>query len=94
MVRVDDKYGYIDTTGRFITQLIYDEAFPFDRPTTHVERLWLRFELAQDGSEAFIGFSYKLKGLFIIAGTLVFIWLNSVFYRIRDKFRWGKRRVS
>lgn len=94
MVRVDDKYGYIDTTGRFITPLIYDEAFPFDHPTTHVERSWLRFELTQAGKEEFIGFSYKLKGLFIIVGTLVFIWLNSLFYRIRDRFRWGKGRMS
>lgn len=94
MVRVDDKYGYIDTTGRFIAPLIYDEALLFDHATTVVERAWLRFELSRDGKERFTGCSYKLKGLFIIAGTLIFIWLNSLFYRIRDKLRWGKRRLS
>lgn len=81
MVRMDDKYGYMDTTGHFITEIIYDEALPFDRPTTTVERSWLRFELSLDGKEKFVGFSYKLNAVFIIIGVLLFIWLNSLLYQ-------------
>ncbi|GAB3222956.1 WG repeat-containing protein [Spirosoma arcticum] len=87
MVRINDKYGYIDTTDRFITQIIYDEALPFDHATTRVERSWLCFELSLDGKEQFVGFSYKLNALLIIVGTLIFIWLNSLFYRVSRKFR-------
>jgi hypothetical protein len=86
MVRIDDKYGYIDTTGRFIIQTIYDEALPFDHATTIVERSWLRFELSRDGREHFIGFSFKLNALLIIAGMLVFIWLSSLFYQVKSRF--------
>jgi hypothetical protein len=86
MIRINDKYGYIDTSSRLITPLIYDEAFPFDQTTTRVERYWLRFELSLDGKEQFVGFSYKLNALLIIVGTLLFIWLNSLFNRVSRKF--------
>jgi hypothetical protein len=82
MVRMKDKYGYIDTSSRLIIPLIYDEAFPFDHVTTRVERWWLHYELSLDGKEQFVGFSYKLKALFIIVGTLLFIWLSSLFQRV------------
>ena len=87
MIRIHDKYGYIDTSGRLITPIIYDEALPFDQATTRVERYWLRFELSQAGRERFVGFSYKLNALLIIVGTLLFIWLNSLFNRVSRKFR-------
>ncbi len=70
MVRMQDKYGFIDTTNRLIIPLIYDEAFPFDRVTTIVERYWLRYELSLDGKERFIGFSYKLDAVLIIISRL------------------------
>jgi hypothetical protein len=84
MVRIDDKYGYIDTTGKFVTEPIYDEALPFDKPTTSVERSWLRYQLALDGEEKFVGFSYKLNAVFILIGLLVFIRINSFLF---DRFR-------
>ncbi|GAB3809573.1 hypothetical protein GCM10028819_51790 [Spirosoma humi] len=87
MVRMKDKYGFIDTTNRLIIPLIYDEAFPFDRVTTIVERYWLRYELSLDGTEQFIGFSYKLDAVLIILGLLLFVWLNSLFLRVISKFR-------
>lgn len=87
MVRIKDKYGFIDTTNRLIIPLIYDEAFPFDRVTTIVERYWLRYELSLDGTEQFIGFSYKLDAMLIILGLLLFVWLNSLFLKVISKFR-------
>lgn len=87
MVRMKDKYGFIDTTNRLIIPLIYDEAFPFDRVTTIVERYWIRYELSLDGREKFMGFSYKLDGILIILGLLLFIWLSSLFQRMISKFR-------
>lgn len=87
MVRMKDKYGFIDTTNRLIIPLIYDEAFPFDRVTTIVERNWIRYELSLDGREKFMGFSYKLDGILIILGLLLFIWLSSLFQRMISKFR-------
>jgi hypothetical protein len=91
MVRLDDKYGYMDTTGHFITEIIYDEAFPFDRPTTIVERSWLRFELSLDGSEKFVGLSYKLNALLIIIGVVLFVWINSMLYQRIQKERLIKK---
>lgn len=87
MVRMKDKYGFIDTSSRLIIPLIYDEAFPFDRVTTIVERYWLRYELSLGGQTQFIGFSYKLKALFIIVGLLIFIWLSSLVKELNSKFR-------
>ncbi|GAB3994425.1 hypothetical protein GCM10028807_32230 [Spirosoma daeguense] len=87
VVRLKDKYGFIDTTNRLIIPLIYDEAFPFDRVTTVVERNWLRYELSLDGTKQFLGFSYKLKALFIIAGLLIFIWLSSLVNELASQFR-------
>ncbi|WP_461067352.1 WG repeat-containing protein [Spirosoma horti] len=87
MVRMKDKYGFIDTSNRLIIPLIYDEAFPFDRVTTIVERYWLRYELSLDGQAQFVGFSFKLKALFIIAGLLIFIWLSSLVNELSSKFR-------
>ncbi|WP_317171617.1 WG repeat-containing protein [Spirosoma profusum] len=84
MVRMKDKYGFIDTTNRLI---IYDEAFPFDRVTTIVERYWIRYELSLDGREKFTGFSYKLDAVLIILGLLLFIWLSSLTQRMISKFR-------
>ncbi|TLV04062.1 WG repeat-containing protein [Dyadobacter luticola] len=84
MVRIDDKYGYIDTTGKFIVEPIYDEALPFDKPTTTVERTWLRYKLDLKGNEEFNGFSYKLNAVFILIGLLIFIRINSFFF---DRFR-------
>jgi len=86
MVRIHDKYGYIDTTGRLIIPVIYDEALPFDQATTSVERSWLRFELAQNGREQWVGFSFKLKIVLIFVGTLLFIWLHSLLYGLFSKF--------
>ena len=87
MVRMKDKYGFIDTSNRLIFPLIYDEAFPFDHITTIVERYWLRYELALDGQTQFVGFSFKLKALFIIAGLLIFIWLSSLVNELSSQFR-------
>jgi hypothetical protein len=78
MVRIGDKYGYIDINDRFIMEPIYDEALPFDKETTSVERHWLRYELARNGKEKFIGFSYKLNAVFILLGLAVFVYLNSL----------------
>lgn len=91
MVRMDDKYGYIDTTGRFLTQIIYDEALPFDHLTTTVERSWLRYELALNGTEKFVGFSYKLNAVFIIIGVIIFIWLNNLLYQKMLKSRLSRK---
>ncbi len=87
MVRMKDKYGFIDTSNRLIIPLIYDEAFPFDRVTTIVERYWIRYKLSLDGQAQFVGFSFKLKALFIIAGLLIFIWLSSLVNELTSKFR-------
>ncbi|MFD2568994.1 WG repeat-containing protein [Spirosoma soli] len=87
MVRMNNKYGFIDTSSRLIIPLIYDEAFPFDHVTTLVERYWLRYELSLDGETHFVGFSYKLKALFIIAGLLIFIWLSRLVKDLSSKFR-------
>ncbi|NIJ54216.1 WG repeat-containing protein [Dyadobacter arcticus] len=80
MVRIDDKYGYIDTTGRFITEAIYDEALPFDKVTTNVERSWLRYQLALDGSEKLVGFSYKLNAVFILIALFIYVRINSFLF--------------
>lgn len=87
MVRMKNKYGFIDTSSRLLIPLIYDEAFPFDQVTTIVERYWLRYELSLDGQAQFVGFSYKLKALFIIAGLLIFIWLSSLVNKLSSQFR-------
>lgn len=91
MIRIDDKYGYMDTTGHFITEIIYDEALPFDRVTTTAERSWLRFELALDGKEKFVGFSYKLNAVFIVIGVLIFIWFNNLLYQRMLKGRLARK---
>jgi hypothetical protein len=87
MVRIDDKYGYIDTTGHFIIKTIYDEALPFDQKTTTVERSWIRFTLAMDGTEEFVGFSYKLNAVFILIGLVIFIRLNGLLFERLKKAR-------
>ncbi|MCF0048628.1 WG repeat-containing protein [Dyadobacter sp. LJ53] len=81
MVRIDDKYGYIDINNRYIIEPIYDEALPFDKETTIAERLWLRFELSKNGTERFIGFSYKLNAVFILIGLALFIYANNLIYK-------------
>lgn len=81
MVRIDDKYGYIDINNRYIIEPIYDEALPFDKETTVVERLWLRFELSMKGEEKFIGFSYKLNAIFILIGLALFVYANSLIFK-------------
>ncbi|KAA0993548.1 WG repeat-containing protein [Dyadobacter aurulentus] len=81
MVRIEDKYGYIDTTGKYIVEPIYDEALPFDETTTTAERTWLRYELAMDGEETFVGFSYKLNAVFILIALLIFIRINSYLFK-------------
>ncbi len=93
MVRMKDKYGYIDTSSRLLSQLIYDEAFPFDHATTIVERYWLRYELSLDGREQFVGFSFKLNALLIIAGMLIFIGLSNLFYQVRSKLRFRPKKT-
>lgn len=80
MVRIDNKYGYMDTTGHFITKVIYDEALPFDKVTTTVERSWLRYRLALDGKETFVGFSYKLNAVLILIGLFIFVRINGYFF--------------
>ncbi|WP_439584728.1 WG repeat-containing protein [Dyadobacter bucti] len=87
MVRIGDKYGYMDVKGKFITKIIYDEALPFDRVTTTAERLWLRFQLSLDGKETFVGFSYKLYAIFILLGVVLFVYLNSLFFKRIQKAR-------
>jgi hypothetical protein len=94
MVRVDDKYGYIDTTGKFITEVIYDEALPFDKTTTTAERTWLRYELAMDGTEKFVGFSYKLNAVFILIALLIFVRINSYLFRKFEGKKWLSRLKS
>lgn len=85
MVRINDKYGYIDINDRYIIEPIYDEALPFDKETTVVERLWLRFELSMKGEEKFIGFSYKLNAIFILIGLVLFVYINSfIFKRVQQ----------
>ena len=81
MVRVGDKYGYIDVNDRFIGKSDYDEALPFDRKTTTAERFGLKYELTLDGNETFAGFSALWNTVFISIGVILFIALNSYFFR-------------
>ncbi|WP_229254331.1 WG repeat-containing protein [Dyadobacter sp. NIV53] len=81
MVRVGDKYGYIDVNDQFIGKSDYDEALPFDRQTTTAERFGIKYELALDGSETFVGFSALWNTVFISLGVILFIAANSYFFR-------------
>ena len=87
MVRINDKYGYIDVKNRFIGKSDYDTALPFDRKTTTAERSGLRYELTLDGNEHFIGFTAAWKAVFILIGLILFIWLNSYFFKKIPKKR-------
>ncbi|MCF2495155.1 WG repeat-containing protein [Dyadobacter chenhuakuii] len=92
MVRINDKYGYIDINDRYIIEPIYDEALPFDKETTVVERLWLRFELSMKGEEKFIGFSYKLNAIFILIGLVLFVYINSFIFKRVQQARLRKKK--
>ena len=81
MVRINDKYGYIDINDRFIGKSNYDSALPFDRKTTTAERFGLRYELALDGSETFIGFTGVWNAFFIAIGVILFVIANSYFFK-------------
>lgn len=81
MVRIGDKYAYMDVQNRYITEFKYDNALPFDRKTTTADRFGLRYELNLQGQETFIGFSDDWNALFIILGVALFIYINSYFFK-------------
>lgn len=81
MVRVKDKYGYINVDNQFVGNSNYDEALPFDRKTTTAVRHGLRYELALDGTETFIGFMGFWKAIFIVIAVILFITLNSYIFK-------------
>ncbi|MCE7066113.1 WG repeat-containing protein [Dyadobacter sp. CY326] len=92
MVRIGDKYGYIDINDHYVIEPIYDEALPFDKETTVAERLWVRFELTRRGEEKFIGFSYKLNAVFILIGVALFIYANSLIFRRMQLARANRKK--
>lgn len=85
MVRVGDKYGYIDVDNKLVTRDDYAHALPFNQKTTTADRNGLRYELSLDGSEKFIGFSSVWNAIFIVIALVSFVGFNSYIYRRRQK---------
>ena len=87
MIRIGDKYGYMKVDGTFITGIVYDNALPFDHETTTADRHGIRYEIKQDGSESFVGFTPVVDALLIFLGVVIFVWLNGKFGIVQQYFK-------
>ncbi len=85
MVRVGDKYGYINVDNQLVTRNDYAHALPFNQKTTTADRNGIRYELSLDGSEKFMGFSDAWNAVFIAIAVVLFISLNSCLYLRKQK---------
>jgi hypothetical protein len=90
MVRMNETYGYINVDNELVGRDDYAHALPFNQKTTTADRNGIRYELSLDGSEKFIGFSFMWNAVFILIAVVLFVLLNSFFFKKRQKRKPGK----